>query len=374
MRVPLPRPIKNPPLPLGGSDREERSDGERVIGGKAESALLCFIAALAFLLAASSAPAQTEEAFFRGRTIHVIIGFAAGGGFNTYGQVLAAHMAQYIPGRPTMIVENMPGAGTAKAGQYIYAVAPQDGTTIGLLHQGLVANQVLGLQAADFDVTKFNWIGRMGTRLSVGLVWHTAGVRSLAEARQKEVLLGGTAQATTSVMVPTAINRLYGTKFKVVEGYQSSGEMYLAMERGETQGLGIAGWLDLTGARADWVKDGKVFVLYSIAAERHADGPDVPALPELASNEDDRRILRLLASTEDMGRSFVAGPAVPRARVAALRAAFAQMMRDPAFLADARAKQLDIDFMAGDALQKMVESVGAFPAALAARAKEIVKP
>ena len=332
------------------------------------------MSAALLVLLSIPARAQTEEAFFRGRTVHVIIGFAAGGGFNTYGQVLAAHMGQYIPGKPTLIVENMPGAGTAKAGQYIYAVAPQDGTVIGLLHQGLVANQVLGLQAGEFDVTKFNWLGRVGTRLSVGLVWHTAGVRTLEEARQKEVLLGATAQATTSVMVPTAINRLYGTRFKIVEGYQSSAEMYLAMERGETQGLGIAGWLDLTGARADWVRDGKVFVLYQIASARHADGPPVPALPELAKSEDDRRILMLLASTEDMGRSFVTGPAVPKARVATLRAAFGKMMQDPDFIADAKAKQLDVDFLAGEALQKLVESVGAFPPALAARAKEIVKP
>jgi tripartite-type tricarboxylate transporter receptor subunit TctC len=331
-------------------------------------------AAFLSMLAAAPARAQSEEAFFRGRTVHVIIGFAAGGGFNTYGQVLAAHMGGYIPGKPTLIVENMPGAGTAKAGQYIYAVAPQDGTVIGLLHQGLVANQVLGLQAGDFDVTKFNWIGRVGTRLSVGLVWHSAGVRNLEDAKQKEVLLGATTQATTSVMVPTAINRIAGTRFKLVEGYQSSGEMYLAMERGETQGLGIAGWLDLTGARADWVRDGKVFVLYQIASTRHADAPPVPALPELARDEDDRRILALLASTEDMGRSFVTGPAVPQLRVASLRTAFAKMMHDPAFIADAKAKQLDVDFLAGEALQQLVESVGAFPPQLAARAKEIVTP
>jgi tripartite-type tricarboxylate transporter receptor subunit TctC len=150
--------------------------------------------------------------------------------------------------------------------------------------------------------------------------------------------------------------------------------MYLAMERGETQGLGIAGWLDLTGARADWAKDRKVFVLYQIALKRHPEMPDIPTLGELAKSPDDRRIMELLASTEDMGRSFVAGPGVPQARMKILRDAFARMMADPEFLADAKAKQLDVDFMHGEELQKVVESIGAFPRSLAVRAKEIVKP
>jgi tripartite-type tricarboxylate transporter receptor subunit TctC len=283
-------------------------------------------------------------------------------------------MERFMPGKPNFIVQDMPGAVTAKAAQYIYAGAPQDGTIIGLLHQGLVANQVLDLQGGAFDVTKFNWVGRMGTRLSVGLVWHTAGVKTLEEAKTREVILGATGPTATSVMVPIALNRLVGTKFKVVQGYTGSGEMYLAMERGETQGLGIAGWLDLTGPRADWARDGKVFVLYQIALTRHPEMPDIPTLGDVAGNADDRKIMELLASTEDMGRSFVAGPGVPKARVAILRTAFARMMADPEFLADAKAKQLDVDFMHGDELQKVVESVGAFPPALAARAKEIVKP
>jgi tripartite-type tricarboxylate transporter receptor subunit TctC len=331
------------------------------------------LCALALALAVP-ASAETDAAFYRGKTMRVIVGFAAGGGFHTYGQVLAAHLPRFLPGNPTMIVQDMPGAVTAKAAQYIYAAAPQDGTVLGLLHQGIVANQVLDIQGGAFDVTKFNWIGRMGTRLSVGLVWHTAGVKTLEDAKRNDVILGATGPTATSVMIPIALNRLAGTRFKVVQGYTGSGEMYLAMERGETQGLGIAGWLDLTGARADWVKEGKVFVIYQIALARHPEMPDVPTIGEVAGNPDDRKIMELLASTEDMGRSFMSGPGVPKGRVAILRDAFARMMADPEFLADAQAKQLDIDFMPGDKLQTMVESVGAFPAALAARAKEIIKP
>ena len=326
------------------------------------------------VLTLSAASAETDEEFYRGKTMRVIVGFPAGGGFHTYGQVLAAHMPRFLPGNPTMIVQDMPGAVTAKAAQYIYAAAPQDGTVLGLLHQGIVANQVLDIQGGAFDVTKFNWIGRMGTRLSVGLVWHTAGIRTLDDAKKKDVILGATSPSATSVMIPAALNRLAGTRFKIVQGYTGSGEMYLAIERGETQGLGIAGWLDLTGPRADWVKDGKVFVVYQIALKRHAEMPDIPTIADVAKNADDRKIMELLASTEDMGRSFVSGPDIPKGRIAILRTAFAKMMADKEFLEDAKAKQLDIDFMHGDELQKVVESVGAFPAELAVRAKEIVKP
>lgn len=337
------------------------------------NAISFVVLALGFV-ATTTASAETDEEFYRGKTMRVIVGFAAGGGFHTYGQVLAAHMPRFMPGNPTMIVQDMPGAVTAKAAQYIYAAAPQDGTVLGLLHQGIVANQVLDIQGGAFDVTKFNWVGRMGTRLSVGLIWHTAGVKTIEDAKTRDVILGATGPTATSVMVPMALNRLIGTKFKVVQGYQSSGEMYLAMERGETQGLPIAGWLDLTGPRADWVKDGKVFVIYQIALDRHPEIPGIPTIADLASNPDDRKIMELLASTEDMGRSFVSGPGIAKGRVAILRAAFAKMMADKEFLEDAKAKQLDVDFMHGDALQKVVESVGAFPTALAARAKEIVKP
>ena len=322
----------------------------------------------------AAAQSVSDDNFYAGKQIKVIVGFPPGGGFDAYARTLADHMGRHIPGNPSFIVQNMPGATTAKAAGHIYGVAAQDGTFLGLLHQGLLANQVLDIQGGAFDVTKFNWIGRMGTRLSVGLVWHTTGVKTIEDAKKTEIILGATSPTATSAMVPLALNHAAGTKFKVVQGYQGSADMYLAMERGETHGLGIAGWLDLTGPRADWVKDGKVAVLYQIALKRHPDLPNIPVLADLASNDDDRQILALLASTEDMGRSFVAGPNLPAARVDTLRTAFAVMMADPVFLADAQKRQLDIDFMQGKDLQTLVQNVGAFPPDVAAKAKQILKP
>ena len=333
-------------------------------------------AIMAMVSAASPALAQpaVDDGFYAGKQIKLIVGFPPGGGFDAYARTLADHMGRHIAGNPSIIVQHMPGATTAKAAAHIYGVAAQDGTFIGLLHQGLLANQVLDIQGGTFDVTKFNWIGRMGTRLSVGLVWHTTGVKTIADAKKSEIIMGATSPTATSAMVPLALNHAAGTKFKVVMGYQGSADMYLAMERGETHGLGIAGWLDLTGPRADWVKDGKVAVLYQIALKRHADLPDIPVLADLASNSDDKQILSLLASTEDMGRSFVAGPNLPPARVETLRGGFAAMMADPVFLADAEKRQLDIDFLAGKDLQAMVQNIGAFPPDVAAKAKQILKP
>lgn len=333
------------------------------------------LAMLSVLVCATPAAAQSvDDGFYVGKQIKVIVGFPPGGGFDAYARTLADHMGRHIPGNPSFIVQNMPGATTAKAAAHIYGVAAQDGTFLGLLHQGLLANQVLDIQGGAFDVTKFNWIGRMGTRLSVGLVWHTTGVKTIEDAKKTEIIMGATSPTATSAMVPLALNHAAGTRFKVVMGYQGSADMYLAMERGETHGLPIAGWLDLTGPRADWVKDGKVAVLYQIALKRHADLPMVPVLADLASNDDDRQILALLASTEDMGRSFVAGPTLPAARVDTLRAAFAAMMADPVFLADAQKRQLDIDFMHGKDLQTLVQNVSAFPSDVAAKAKKILKP
>jgi tripartite-type tricarboxylate transporter receptor subunit TctC len=355
--------------------RHERKMDSPVKPGHDGGYRLCALVVGVFACAALPVFAQAaDDGFYAGKQIRVIVGFPPGGGFDSYARTLADHMGRHVPGNPTLIVQNMPGATTAKAAAHIYGVAPQDGTVIGLLHQGLLANQVLDIQGGAFDVTKFNWIGRMGTRLSVGLVWHTTGVKTIEDAKKKEIIMGATSPTATSAMVPLALNHAAGTKFKVVMGYQGSADMYLAMERGETHGLPIAGWLDLIGPRADWVKDGKVAVLYQIALKRHPDLPNIPVLTDLANNDVDRQILALLASTEDMGRSFVSGPNLPAARVDTLRRAFADMMADPVFLADAQKRQLDIDFMDGKDLQALVQNVGAFPPDIAAKAKQILKP
>jgi tripartite-type tricarboxylate transporter receptor subunit TctC len=333
------------------------------------------VAACALVLAsAPTAAAQAAEEFYRGKAIRVIVGFPAGGGFDLYARILAEYLPRYIPGEPKIIVENMPGASTARAASYVYNVGPQDGTVLGIYHQGLLANQVIEVQAGDFDVTKFNWIGRMGTQLNVGMAWHTSGVKTIDDAKKTEIVFGATAPTATSAMVPRALNALAGTRFKIVPGYQGSSDMYLAMERGETHGMATGVWFDLSRDHADWLSAGKVAVLFQISTKRVADLPKVPALPDLASGEDDRKILELLASTEDMGRAFAAGPKVPAERVAVLRAAFAKMMADPDFLKDSAARNFEIAFLHGNELQALVATIGRFPPELTAKARKVLMP
>ena len=333
--------------------------------------------AVAIAMALSFAPsahAETAADFYKGKTVRVVVGFPPGGGFDLYARTVAEFLPRHLPGEPRVIVENMPGASTARAAAFVYGVAPQDGSVMGIFHQGLLANQALGVQAGDFDVTKFNWIGRMGTQLNVGLVWHTTGVRTIADATKKEVVFGATAPTATSAMVPRAINHAAGTRFKIVTGYQGSTDMYLAMERGETHGMATGVWFDLPRERPTWLSEHKVSVLFQISTRRVAGLTDVPVIAELARNEDDRAILDLLATTEDMGRAFATGSKVPADRVAFLRAAFAKMMADPNFLKECARRNFEIAVMPGEELQDFVGKVGRFPAELGVKAKKVLMP
>jgi tripartite-type tricarboxylate transporter receptor subunit TctC len=336
-------------------------------------ALLGWCATAALIPAASHAQDATPD-FYSGRTLRVVVGFPPGGGFDLYARLLAEYLPKYLPGHPNIVVENMPGATTARAAAYIYSVAPQDGTVLGIVHQQLLANQVLGVQAGDFDVVKFNWIGRAGMQLDAGVAWYTSGVTSIADAKTKSIAFGATTATAASAMITQALNALTGTKFKVVVGYQGSADFNLAMERGEIQGYATGLWTDFMANHPEWLADHKVVPLFQTAMKRNSLLPDVPVLPELTQDPDDRQIFDLLASTEEMGRAFIAGPGVPKERVRLLRKAFSQMMTDPQLLADAKAQQLEINAMAGNELQAYVTKVGEFPAALTARAKSILLP
>ena len=328
-----------------------------------------------------AAPARAQHAaqpdsaavFYRGKTLRIVVGFPPGGGFDLYARLVADYLPRHMPADVKFIVENMPGAATARAAAHIYGVGPQDGTVIGICHQGLLANQVLGLQnAGDFDMTKFNWVARMGTQLNVGIVWHTAGVKNIDDAKRKEVIFGATTPTATSVMVPKALNAVLGTKFRIVPGYQGSADMALAMERGETHGFATGVWIDLINAHADWLKNGVIFPLFQIGVTRHLQLRDVPVLGELTDKPEEKKILELLGATEDMGRAFMAGPRVPQERVAILRAAFDAMMKDEELLREMNARNLEINYMHGEALQALVQSVGRMPPEIAAKAKKML--
>jgi len=253
-------------------------------GGADVRRIAMAITAIALIFSSSAASAaDSAQDFYKGKLLRIIVGFPPGGGFDLYARTVAEFLPRHMPGEPKVIVENMPGASTARAASFVYNVAPQDGTVMGIFHQGLLANQVLDVQAGDFDVTKFNWVGRMGTQLNVGLVWHTTGIKTIEDAKKKEVIFGATSPSATSSMVPRALNQMVGTKFKIVTGYQGSVDMYLAMERGETHGMATGVWFDLTRERADWVTDNKVSVLFQISTTRTADSRSDGSIPVRSS-------------------------------------------------------------------------------------------
>lgn len=330
----------------------------------------------AFWLAASAGTAAADPVgdFYRGKTIRITVGYGPGGGFDAYAKLLADNLGRHIAGTPTIIVEHMPGAASVKAAGYIYSVAPQDGTALGLVNHAVPLNALLWHEVGDgFDPGKFNWIGRLAPIDVVGVAWHTTGFKSIAEVRQRELVMGATSPTGTSVMTPTALDKLTGTRFRIVQGYQDTTDEYLALERGEIEGMSNAIWSQLKRSHPAWLADGSVVPLYQEAYERAAALPDVPTIIELARDQEDAKVLRLLASTSAVGRSFMTGPRVPPDRVAALRQAFLAMATNPAFLTEAQKLDIPITILSGEAIQRMVAELAGYPEALLERARGIVK-
>jgi tripartite-type tricarboxylate transporter receptor subunit TctC len=323
--------------------------------------------------AALAPAAYAESDFYRGKTLKIVTGYAPGGGFDAYARLLADHLPRHLAGAPTAIVQSMPGAASVKAANYIYSVAPQDGTVLGIPNHAMPMNAFIWRDVGDgMDVTRLNWVGRLDTIDVVNAAWHSAGVRSIADAKVREIVLGGTSPTGNSVMQPLALNRMIGTKFKVVQGYKGTTDQYLAMERGEIQGVGNAIWSQLKRSHPEWIRDRTLIPLYQDGYERSAELADVPALIELAGNEGDRKVLRLLASASTVGRSFYAGPQVPPERVAVLRSAFIEMTHDPAFRAAADQVAIVLNPLPGQELQAMIAGFGSYPEALLERTRKLV--
>ncbi|MGE5539410.1 MAG: Bug family tripartite tricarboxylate transporter substrate binding protein [Gemmatimonas sp.] len=325
-------------------------------------------AALALgMLVVLSGPVAAQE-FYAGKAINVYIGFGSGGGYDLYSRLAARHLGNHIPGNPRLVPQNMPGAGGLKVVNFMFNIPPKDGTALAMPSDGLVLEQVLEGAAAglEYDAAKLNWVGRIASSTTIYVTWHTSPTKTFEDARRRETALGSSGAGIT-VYMPKALNRLAGTQFKLITGYQGSNEVLLAMERGEVEGA-YSLYSDFKARKGDWLKDGKVNVLFFIGGERIADYPDVPLASDTGRTQDDRDILRLL-SAGDIGRALFTTPGVPTDRVAVLRRAFAAMLADPAFKADADKAKLDLDPMAGEDLQKVVVEMVQFPKHLIEKAR-----
>jgi tripartite-type tricarboxylate transporter receptor subunit TctC len=330
------------------------------------------LGAAILLVAGAPARAQSVADFYRGKTVTAVVGFGAGGGYDLYARLVARHLSRHIPGNPTLVVRNMPGAGGRIAANFVYNVAAQDGTTLGFVSSAIVLDQLIDPTENRFDPEKFAWLGRLNDIAQVAVVWHTAPALTVEEAKEKEVVLAAASPINLSATLPYAFNRMVGTKFKVIPGYTT--DMVLAMQRGETHGVGGTSWEPLKVTYAHLLRDKTIRMLYMMGINRHPDLPDVRALPEFAKNAEDAQVFRLLGSISDIGRPIVTGPRVPPERVQALRSAIEAMLKDPAFVSDADRLSLGINFLSGQDLQKLVTDLMASPAAVITKAKEATAP
>jgi tripartite-type tricarboxylate transporter receptor subunit TctC len=329
--------------------------------------------AAALLLAGTAASARAETAdFYRGRTISNIVGFGPGGGYDLYARLVAKHLGAHLAGSPAFVVRNMPGAGSRIAANYLSNVAPQDGTVLGFLASAIVLDQLLDAADSRFDVRKLTWIGRLNDIAQVAVVWHTAAALTVEQAKEKEIVLAASSPLNLSATLPLAFNRMVGTKFKVVPGYTT--DMVLAMQRGETDGVGGTSWEPLKVTYGSLLKQNLIRMLYMMGIERHPDLPDVPSLPEFGRTEEDRQVFRLLGSISDIGRSIVAGPDLPPDRAQALRDGVSAMAKDPAFIAEATALGLGVNYLPGPDLQKLVDQLTGSPGAVIEKAKAVTAP
>ncbi len=300
-----------------------------------------------------SLPAMADD-FYKDKTLQIVIGSAAGGSYDAYGRLLSRHMGRLIPGNPTVVPRNMPGAAGTAVAAWTYSVAPKDGTALGAPLNTIPLMQVLDPAKTQFNCAEFQWIGTVASPTNVLVTWHEAGIKSLAEAKQKEVLIGATTPGTTMEMYPLMANSLFGTKFKVITGYQGGAEINVAMERGEVQGRGSNSYMSYMFQNADWIKEKKINVLFQMTLKRDPLLPDVPALIELAETDEQRQVVALLATTETIGRPLIAPPGTPADRVAILRKALSDAVTDSGFLEDAKKARLEVQPIAGEEMQKMV--------------------
>jgi tripartite-type tricarboxylate transporter receptor subunit TctC len=277
-------------------------------------------------------------------------------------------MPRHIPGNPTVIVQNMPGGGNVLATNYMYNIAPRDGTAIATIHSAMPLHQVLDGSGVRYAADKFNWLGSTGPQNEVILVWHTAGVKTIEEAMNREVVLGGTGAGSGIVIIPTLMNSLLGTRFKIVIGYRSSEEVNLGMQRGEVETRAF-GFASITSQHPDWLREKKVVFLAQAGAKRDRLLPDVPLLTELAKNKEQHRIMQLVSSAPALGQPYVAPPGVRADRLAILRQAFGATLEDKAFLADTEQLRFDIEPMTADEIGEIVHTTINAPEDVIAQAR-----
>jgi tripartite-type tricarboxylate transporter receptor subunit TctC len=319
-----------------------------------------------------SALAQGVVDFYRGKTITLLIGYTSGGGYDLYARVLSRHMGRHIPGSPAIVPQNMPGAGSLRLANFLYNAAPRDGTSIAMIGRGLAVEPLIGTSATQYDGRKFTWLGSGSDQVSLCVTWHTSAVKTWDDMRAKPFSVAGEGSGSDPDMFAIMLKNLMGVKLRLVSGYPGGPEMNLAMERGEVDGRCGWSWTSIKITHPDWVANRRINLLVQMALKKNPDIPDVPLVIDLATDDRERQILKLLLSRQQMGWPFLAPPEIPLERAQALRRAFDETMKDREFLAEAKERQLEVNPMNGAAIDQLVRDLYQTPADAIAATKRVI--
>jgi tripartite-type tricarboxylate transporter receptor subunit TctC len=317
------------------------------------------------------AHAQSVEDFYRGRSVRLTVAAAVGGGADLYARVLARHLGKHIPGHPTFVIQNTPGAAGLLVARQLQNSAPGDGSVVTLLQRNNLLEPLLSERDVGFDPRKVTWLGSLNKDTYLIFSWHTSGVRTVEDAMKKELILGNTGGGNENVTFPLLLNQTVGTKFKLVRGYKGSGDLAIAIERGEVQGRAIT-WTTLRGDHPDWLSEKKVDVVVQFALKRNPDLPEVPSAMEFVKDEKDRRLYQLLFATLEAGRPFAIAKGTPPDRVAALRKAFAELSQDGEFLRELQQRGGSVEYLTGEEVEQLISSIYATPRDVIDRARALV--
>jgi tripartite-type tricarboxylate transporter receptor subunit TctC len=328
------------------------------------------IAAIGLTGATGSLRAETLEDVYKSKQLSLLVFTSAGSTYDLYARLLARHLGNHLPGKPTVVVQYMVGAGGLKLVDYLNRIAPRDGSVIGCIGRGLAFEPMLGKNEVNFDPRKFNWLGSMNREITIALSWHTSKVKTFDDLRKMELMVPGTGAGADSEIMPRAFNSLAGTKFKIISGYRETTEASLQLETGELEGIAYWSWSSITAAHPDWLRDKKVNILFQTGTKELPDTPGVPSILKLVTDATDRRALEFLLAREPLGRPFLAPPDLPADRVRVLRAAFAATMQDPEFLKDAERSKIEVGLVSGEEVDAILKNAAEAPPAVIDRVKK----
>jgi tripartite-type tricarboxylate transporter receptor subunit TctC len=334
-------------------------------------------AVMALLFAAAAWPAstaaQTVEEFYRNKSITMLVGGGAGGGYDTYARIFARHLSRHIPGNPNIIAKNMPAAAGLAAASTLYGAADKDGSTIAAFTNGAAMDPLFGNTSARYDAQKFSWLGSIGKLQNVCATWHRSEVKTIAAARAREVIVAAAGATSNTAIVPKTLNALVGTKFKVIAGYDTGAGLTLALERGEAEGICGLSWSTIKASRPHWITDKLLNVIVQMGLSKLPD-PEVPSALDLVADVEDKQVLELILIRQEAGRPFAAPPGVPADRLTALRRAFDATLADGEFRADADKAQLEIEPLTAAEIETLLAKAYSAPRTIVQKAAALIEP